>query len=54
MLAQKRKFFLKPRKINNAPTVSNTPPTGSKPKGISDSMRNGTTPTPKKIALREM
>jgi hypothetical protein len=39
LLAQKRKFFLKPRRRNNAPTVSNTPPTGSKPRGTSDSMR---------------
>jgi len=54
LLAQKRKFFLSPSKRNNAPTVSNTPPTGSKPKGTSDSMRNATTPMPKKIALRDM
>jgi hypothetical protein len=54
LLAQKRKFFLKPRRRNNAPTVSNTPPTGSRPNGTSDSMRNAATPTPKKIALREM
>ena len=54
LLAQKRKFFLNPRKRNNAPIVSNTPPTGSKPIGTSDSMRNAKTPIPKKIALREM
>ncbi len=54
MLAQKRKFFLNPRKRNNAPTVSNTPPTGSNPIGVTDSTRNATTPVLEKIALREM
>ena len=54
MLAQKRKFFLNPRKRNNAPTVSNTPPTGSNPIGVTDSIRNATTPILEKIALREI
>ena len=54
MLAQKRKFFLNPRKRNNAPTVSNTPPTGSSPIGARDSSRNATTPILKNIALRQM
>ena len=54
LLAQKRKFFLNPRKRNNAPTVSNTPPTGTSPKGTSESIRNAKTPIPKKMALREM
>ena len=54
MLAQKRKFFLNPRKRNDAPTVSNTPPTGNNPKGATDSMRNETTPMLKNIALRQM
>jgi hypothetical protein len=54
LLAQKRKFLLKPRRRNNAPTVSNTPPPGSKPNDTTDSMRKAVTPTPKKIALREM
>ncbi len=51
---QKRKFFLNPRKRNDAPTVSNTPPTGSNPIGVTDSTRNATTPVLEKIALREM
>ena len=54
MLAQKRKFFLNPRKRNDAPTVSNTPPTGSNPIGTKDSIRNARTPVLEKIALREM
>jgi len=54
LLAQKRKFFLNPRKRNDAPTVSNTPPTGSNPIGDRDSIRNATTPTLENIALREM
>ena len=54
MLAQKRKFFLSPRKRNDAPTVSNTPPIGSNPTGATDSIRNATTPTLENIALREM
>ena len=54
LLAQKRKFFLNPMKRNNAPTVSNTPPTGSNPIGVTDSTRNATTPVLEKIALREM
>ena len=54
LLAQKRKFFLNPRKRNDAPTVSNTPPTGSNPIGARDSIRNATTPTLENIALREM
>ena len=54
LLAQKRKFFLNPRKRNDAPTVSNTPPTGSKPIGTRDSMRKANTPTLKNIALSEM
>jgi hypothetical protein len=54
LLAQKRKFFLNPRKRNDAPTVSNTPPTGSNPIGAMDSIRNATTPVLEKIALREM
>ncbi len=53
LLAQKRKFFLSPRKRNDAPTVSNTPPTGSNSIGVRDSIRNATTPTPENIALRE-
>jgi len=54
LLAQKRKFFLSPRKRNDAPTVSNTPPTGSNPIGARDSTRNATTPMPENIALRQM
>ena len=54
LLAQKRKFFLNPRKRNDAPTVSNTPPTGSNPIGDRDSIRNATTPIPENIALRQM
>ena len=54
LLAQKRKFFLNPRNRNDAPTVSNTPPTGNNPKGATDSMRNETTPMLKNIALRQM
>ena len=54
LLAQKRKFFLNPTKRNDAPTVSNTPPTGSNPIGAMDSIRNATTPTLENIALREM
>jgi len=54
LLAQKRKFFLNPRKRNNAPTVSNTPPTDSNPIGVTDSIRNATTPILEKIALREI
>ncbi len=54
LLAQKRKFFLNPRKRNDAPTVSNTPPTGSNPIGARDSTRNATTPMLENIALRQM
>lgn len=54
MLAQKRKFFLNPRNKNDAPTVSNTPPTSNKPIGDRDSTRNEMTPTLENIALREM
>jgi hypothetical protein len=54
LLAQERKFFLNPRKRNDAPTVSNTPPTGNNPIGARDSIRNATTPALEKIALREM
>ena len=54
LLAQKRKFFLSPRKRNDAPTVSNTPPTGSNPIGARDSIRNATTPTLENIALRQI
>jgi len=54
LLAQKRKFFLSPRKRNDAPTVSNTPPTGSSPIGARDSMRNVTTPILENIALRQI
>jgi hypothetical protein len=54
LLAQKRKFFLSPRKRNDAPTVSNTPPTDNSPMGARDSMRNAITPVLEKIALREM
>jgi hypothetical protein len=54
LLAQKRKFFLKPRKRNDAPTVSNTPPTGSKPIVAMDSIKNATTPILENIALRQM
>lgn len=54
LLAQKRKFFLNPRKRNDAPTVSNTPPSGNNPIGAKDSIRNATTPTLENIALRQM
>jgi len=54
LLAQKRKFFLSPRKRNDAPTVSNTPPMGSNPIGARDSIRKATTPRLENIALREM
>ena len=54
LLAQKRKFFLSPRKRNDAPPVSNTPPTGKSPMGATDSMRNETTPMLKNIALKQM
>ena len=54
LLAQKRKFFLSPRKRNDAPTVSNTPPTGSNPIGARDSIRNATTPILENIALRQI
>ena len=54
LLDQKRKFFLNPRRRNDAPTVSNTPPTGSSPIGATDSIRNATTPILEKIALRQM
>ncbi len=54
MLAQKRKFFLNPRKRNDAPTVSNTPPTGNNPIGVSDSIMKVTTPVLENIALRQM
>jgi hypothetical protein len=54
LLAQKRKFFLNPRRRNEAPTVSNTPPTGSNPIGVNDSTRNVTTPMLENIALRQM
>jgi hypothetical protein len=54
LLAQKRKFFLRPRRRNDAPTVSNTPPTGSSPIGVKDSIRKATTPVLENIALRQM
>jgi hypothetical protein len=54
LLAQKRKFFLKPRKRNDAPTVSNTPPTGSNTIGASGSIRNVTTPMLENIAPRQV
>jgi len=54
LLAQKRKFFLKRRKRNDAPTVSNTPPTGNKPVGAMDSIKNATTPILENIALRQL
>ena len=54
MLAQKRKFFLSPRRRNDAPTVSNTPPIGSNPIGVKDSIRKATTPILENIALRQM
>ena len=54
MLDQKRKFFLSPRRRNDAPTASNTPPTGSNPIGAKDSVRNTTTPILENIALRQM
>ena len=54
LLAQKRKFFLSPRRRNDAPTVSNTPPAGSNPIWVKDSIRNVTTPILENIALRQM
>ena len=54
MLDQKRKFFLSPRRRNDAPTVSNTPPTANNPIGATDSIRNTTTPILENIALRQM
>ncbi len=54
LLAQKRKFFLSPRRRNDAPTVSNTPPIGSNPIGVKDSIRKATTPILENIALRQM
>ena len=54
LLAQKRTFFLSPRKRNDAPTVSNTPPTGSNPIGAKDSSRNARTPILENIALRQV
>lgn len=54
MLAQKRKFFRNPRKRNDAPTVSNTPPTGNSPIGDRDSTRKATTPKLENIALKQM
>ncbi len=43
-------FFLNLRKRNDAPTVSDTPPTGNNPIGAKDSIRNATTPILKNIA----
>jgi hypothetical protein len=54
LLVQKRKPFLDPRKRNDAPTVSNTLPTGSNPKAARDPIRNATTPILNNIALRQM
>jgi len=51
LLAQKRKFFLNPRRRNDAPTVSNTPPTGNNPIGDNDSIRKATPPTLENIGL---
>jgi len=51
----KGEFFLSPRRENDAPTVSNTPPpAGNNPIGVKYSIRNATTPILENIALRQM
>ena len=54
LLAQKRKFFRRPRNRKVAAAVSKTPPTGNNPIGDSDSIRKDTTPRLENIALRQM